>query len=204
MQQGLLVVLSGPSGVGKGRIRAALVEEMPELVYAVSATTRAPRPGEVNGVHYWFIDEAEFSRRRQQGEFVEWARVYGHWYGTPGPALRQLLGEGRTVIMEKDVQGARTLRGVFPEGVFIFISPPSTAELWRRQEKRGTETAAEISLRRQAARAELAEACWYDYVVVNDNLAEAVEKVRAIIQAEHCRVKRCLRGVCSALKRGDS
>lgn len=189
---GLLVVISGPSGVGKGAVREALAASMPDLVYAVSATTREPRPGEVDGVHYHFLSEEEFRRRVDRGEFVEWANVYGHLYGTPGEPVYRLLREGRTVIMEKDVQGARTLRGVFPDGVFVFLLPPSVEELWRRQEGRATETEEVLAVRRQAAAAELAEVEWYDYAVVNDDLERAVAAVRAIITAERCRVRRVL------------
>lgn len=195
METGLLVLLSGPSGVGKGRVREALTARMTDLVYAVSATTRAPRPGEVDGVHYHFLDEEEFHRRLRAGDFVEWANVYGHLYGTPGEPVRRLLCEGRTVIMEKDVQGARTLREVFPEAVFIFLLPPSVEELWRRQEGRATETEESLAVRRQAAAVELAEVEWYDYAVVNDDLEQAVAMLSAIITAERCRVSRVLAGL---------
>jgi len=198
MGTGLLVVLSGPSGVGKGRVREELAARMPDLVYAVSATTRPPRPGEVDGVHYYFLSEEEFQRRLRDGEFVEWARVYGHLYGTPGEPVRRLLGEGRTVIMEKDVQGARTLRRVFPEAVFVFLLPPSVEELWRRQEGRATETEESLAVRRRAVAVELAEVKWYDYAVVNDDLEQAVSTVRAIITAERCRVRRVLPDLNSA------
>lgn len=189
---GLLVIISGPSGVGKGRVRETLAAQMPDLVYAVSATTREPRPGEVDGIHYYFLDEDEFRRRVEAGEFVEWANVYGHLYGTPGEPVRRLLREGRTVIMEKDVQGARVLRGVFPDAVFIFLLPPSVEELFRRQEGRATETEDSLAARRRAAAAELAEVEWYDYAVVNDDLDRAVAAVRAIITAERCRVERVI------------
>ncbi len=192
MSKGLLLILSGPSGVGKGRIREQLLQEMPELIFAVSATTRAPRPGEIDGVHYYFLDESEFQRRVEAGDFVEWAEVYGNRYGTPGAPIRRWLEEGKEVILEKDVQGARTLRRVFPDGVLVFILPPSQEELWRRQEGRGTEGPGEMTVRRQAAGGEVASACWYDYLVVNDDLRRAVDKVKAIITAERCRATRCL------------
>ena len=187
---GLLVVLSAPSGAGKGAVRAAVQRRMPELRYGVSVTTRPARPGEQHGVHYEFVDEETFRRRLEAGEFLEWARVYGHHYATPRQPMEDWLRQGIDVIVEKDVQGARTLMDLCPDAVFIFILPPSLEELRRRMLQRGTESPEARSQRLRSAREELHAVDRYDYCVVNDDVERAAGQVCAIIEAEKCRVER--------------
>ena len=187
---GLMIVLSAPSGAGKGAIRQRLQERMPGLLYAVSVTTRPKRPGEVDGVNYHFVTPEEFQARVAAGEFVEWARVYGNYYGTPREPMETWLREGRDVICEKDVQGALSLMDIYPEAVYIFAMPPSLAELKRRLERRGTESPEARRQRLASADYEMACVDRYDYVVVNDDLERAVEDIMAIIRAEKLRTRR--------------
>lgn len=189
-EPGLLVVLSAPSGTGKGRLRRALQELMPDAVYGVSATTRPPRPGERDGEDYYFLSREEFLRRVDAGDFVEWANVYGNLYGTPREPMESLIAQGRTVVVEKDVQGARTLMERYPDAVFVFILPPSLEELARRIERRGTEPPRVREQRLRSAREELLHVERYHYCVVNDDLAAAAQRVRCIIMAERSRVQR--------------
>src|SRR5690606_38848509 len=137
---GLLIVLSAPSGAGKGSVRRELAKLEPDLIYGVSVTTRPPRPGERDGQHYFFTDEEDFRARAARGELVEWSEVYGHLYGTPREPMETYIREGRDVIVEKDVQGARKIMALYPKAVTIFILPPSLEELRRRIESRGTES----------------------------------------------------------------
>lgn len=185
--RGLLLVLSGPSGAGKGTLRKALIRRQPGLVYGVSATTRPPRPGERAGVDYYFLTAEEFQRRLAAGDFVESAEVYGSFYGTPRQPMETLLAAGQDVIVEKDVQGARALRQKYPEGVYVFIMPPSYRELCHRITERGTDSPEMVRQRLGEARKELQWASSYDYVVVNDCLDEAVARLEAIMMAEKCR-----------------
>lgn len=193
-EPGLLVVLSGPSGSGKGTLRRLVQELMPDVVYGVSATTRPPRPGERDGVDYYFLTRDEFLRRVERGEFVEWAEVYGHLYGTPREPMESLVAAGRTVIVEKDVQGARTLMETYRDAVFVFVLPPSLEELARRIQRRGTEPPEAREQRLRSAREELAHVERYDYCVVNEDgdPRSAAERLRCIILAERCRVRRYL------------
>ncbi len=188
--EGLFFLLSGPSGVGKGTIRERLLRVVDGLHFCVSATTRKPRDGEVDGEDYHFLSEREFVRRVQRGDFAEYAQVYGNYYGTPREPMESLLKKGQDVIVEKDVQGALTLREEYPDGVFCFILPPSFEELERRIKARGTE-ADESRLRRLAkAKREISHLPYYDYFVINDDLAESVRRLRAIMAAEKSRVTR--------------
>lgn len=189
---GLLVVLSGPSGSGKGTLRRMVQELVPDLEYGVSATTRPPRPGERDGVDYHFLTREEFLRRVDAGDFVEWADVYGHLYGTPRQPMESLVAAGRVVIVEKDVQGARTLMERYPDAVFVFVLPPSLDELERRIVRRGTEPPEVRARRLESAREELAYVDRYDYCIVNEdgNPRSAAERLRCIITAERCRVRR--------------
>jgi len=189
-EQGLLIVISGPSGAGKGTICTALMEREPNLRYSVSATTRLPRQGEVDGKNYLFMDKEKFIVLREQGEFLEWAEVYGNFYGTPRKNVEAMLNKGYDVILEIDIQGALQVKEKFPQGVFIFILPPSLEELETRITKRGTDTKDVIARRMSAAVKELAYVSEYDYVVVNDQVDAAVQRVRAIITAEKCRLQR--------------
>lgn len=188
--RGILIVLSGPSGAGKGTICAALRQQMPNLVYSVSMTTRAPRVGEEEGVSYFFRDKEEFQRLIKEDAFLEYAQVYDNFYGTPKQHVMDLLSEGKSVILEIDIQGAMQVKERFSEAVFIYIVPPSLDILSNRLRDRGTDAADVIDKRLSKASSELALAHRYDYIVVNDVLPDAVEKVASILRAEACRIKR--------------
>lgn len=189
-QQGLLIVLSGPSGVGKGTVCKALRQIAPELVYSVSATTRAPREGEVDGVNYFFKTREAFEEMIRQDELLEWAEYVGNYYGTPSSFVRETLKQGKDIILEIEVQGALKVKEKFPDAVFIFLMPPSLDELRNRITGRGTETEQTIRERLDAAQDEFALIKHYDYAVVNDDVQAACERIRAIITAEHCSKKR--------------
>ncbi|MBZ4687054.1 MAG: guanylate kinase [Clostridia bacterium] len=186
----LLIVLSGPSGAGKGTLSKLLVKEMPNLYCSVSATTRPKREGEVDGVNYYFISEEEFMEMKAKGEFLEWAKVYDNYYGTPIKKVEEQLRKGNDVLLEIDIQGALQVKKRFSKGVFIFIVPPSIDELKRRIIKRGTDPQEVINKRMSCVQDELSYVSEYDYVVVNDNLETALEKLKAIITAEKCRPHR--------------
>lgn len=188
--RGILIVLSGPSGAGKGTICAALRQRMPNLVYSVSMTTRAPRVGEEEGVSYFFRDKEEFQRLIKEDAFLEYAQVYDNFYGTPKQHVMDLLSEGKSVILEIDIQGAMQVKERFSEAVFIYIVPPSLDILSNRLRDRGTDAADVIDKRLSKASSELALAHRYDYIVVNDVLPDAVEKVASILRAEACKIKR--------------
>ncbi len=190
MPEGLLVVISGPSGAGKGAICKDLLADATELTYSVSATTRAKRPGEQDGVNYFFLGKEEFLRRVDQGEFLESAYFCDNYYGTPRHFVEETLASGRSVILEIETQGARQVKRTFPRGVFIFLVPPSFDELAKRIAGRGTEDHETQLARLAAARDEVKQVSIYDYVVVNDVVKSAADKIRAIITAEKCRVQR--------------
>ena len=187
---GLLIVLSGPSGAGKGTLCQELLRQMPQVKYSVSATTRQPRPGEVDGLHYYFRSREEFQTMIEQDQLLEWAEFCGNYYGTPQFAVEQAIQAGNDVILEIEIQGALQVKKRFPQGVFIFVVPPSMDELSQRIHKRGTESAEVIEKRLQTAARELEYVSEYDYVVVNDEIPLAVEKLKSILLAEKCRVKR--------------
>lgn len=176
-------MLAGPSGVGKGTVGRGLLAREPRLWFSVSATTRAPRPGEVDGVDYLFMSRAEFERLRDEGGFVESFEVYGQYKGTPAAPLRERLGRGDDVLLEIDVQGAMRVREQIPEAVLVFIAPPSREELRRRLVDRGTDDADQVARRLAAAEQEEAMASEFDAVVVNDDLTRAVDEVAAILYA---------------------
>lgn len=190
-RKGLLLVVSGPAGVGKGTINNTLIERNTDIRMSVSATTRAPRPGEINGVHYFFKTEEAFRQMIDEGAFLEYMRVFDmHYYGTPKSFVEQELAEGRSVILEIDVNGAMRVKAAYPDAVLIFIAPPSMSELKSRLLHRGTETTEAIERRFQTAYQELAFMNRYDYVVVNDILDLAIARTEQIISAERCRVSR--------------
>jgi guanylate kinase len=188
----LLIVLSGPSGVGKDSVIACLKSCSFPIHYTVTVTTRAPRPGEVNGVDYFFAEGAEFDRMAERGDLLESAVVHGYRYGTPREQVRQALGAGRDVLLKIDVQGAAQVRRKAPEAVFIFLAPATLVELVERLRARATESGPDLERRLLDIQDEMDDLPHYDYVVVNrrDRLEDTVEQVKAIITAEHCRVQR--------------
>jgi guanylate kinase len=188
---GLLFVLSAPSGTGKDTVIRRLKEQGLPIHISVSVTTRAPRPGEINGVHYHFISREEYHHMLANNELLEHAEVHGNWYGVPRRPVREWLAAGEDVLLKIDVQGAATVRQKVPEAIFIFLAPQSIDELSRRLNARRSETQEDRARRLADAAYELEQQQWYDYRVVNRQgyLDEAVEKVKAIIIAEHCRVQ---------------
>lgn len=190
--RGILLILSGPSGAGKGTLCHALLPKCPELTYSVSATTREPRLGEINGQNYFFLSTEEFNQLAERGELLEWAQVYDNYYGTPRKFVEETLAGGQDIILEIDIQGARQIKEKFPQGVFVFVIPPSLEELASRIIKRGTDSEQEIRKRLSSASNELTHISDYDYVVVNDEVDRAVYKLMAILTAEKCRVSRQL------------
>ncbi|NLG36774.1 MAG: guanylate kinase [Clostridiales bacterium] len=188
--RGLLVVVSGPSGAGKGTVCRHLLEIRPELISSVSVTTRLPRPGEREGVHYFFRTPEEYERMREAGEFLESASVYGSGYATPRRFVYDHLRAGRDVLLEIDIQGALQVKERVEQGVFIFILPPSMKELRDRITGRGTESEDVIIRRFAKAYEELNFVSRYNYVVVNDIARDAARRIEAILIAEHCRVDR--------------
>ncbi|HLR74896.1 MAG TPA: guanylate kinase [Virgibacillus sp.] len=186
-EEGILFVLSGPSGVGKGTVRQRLFERTNNLKYSISATTRAMRPGEKDGVDYFFKSKSEFKRLIDQNKLLEYAQYVNNYYGTPRKYVKETLASGHDVFLEIEVQGALQVKQNFPQGVFIFLFPPSLEELKKRITSRGTESEDLVSHRLQKANQEINMMDYYDYVVVNDDVDHAVSKIQAIIQSEHCR-----------------
>lgn len=184
MESGLLVVISGPSGSGKGTICKRLIDDIDNIMVSVSATTRKPRVGEIEGINYFFIDEEEFLKRINNNEFLEHALVYGNYYGTPKKEVLKELENGKDIILEIDIQGALNVKKNYPKGVFIFILPPSIKELKHRIEGRGTDSKEVIIKRMECVYEELNYAFEYDYVVLNDEVETAVDKIKKIISAE--------------------
>ena len=188
--EGILLVVSGPSGAGKGTICNAIRKIYPDLHYSISMTTRAPRPGEIEGVSYFFRTNEEFEKLIKEDAFLEYACVYDHYYGTPKRKVLDLIESGKSVLLEIDIQGAMQVKERFSEAVFIYIVPPSLDILSNRLRDRGTDAADVIDKRLSKASSELALAHRYDYIVVNDVLPDAVEKVASILRAEACKIKR--------------
>ena len=192
-KRGLLIVLSGPSGVGKGTVRAAIFSKGEQkFVYSISATTRQPRTGETDGVDYFFKTREEFEQMIQNKQLLEYAEYVGNYYGTPLEYVENTLEQGKDVFLEIDVQGAIQVRELMPDGVFIFLTPPDLNELESRIVNRGTDSDEVIAKRMKTAREELELMKYYDYSVVNDTVDNAVQKIEAIIQTEHLRIVRNL------------
>ncbi|MBO1005227.1 guanylate kinase [Pseudogracilibacillus auburnensis] len=186
-EKGILFVLSGPSGVGKGTVRQRLFEKETHLKYSVSATTRKKRPGETEGVDYFYKTKDAFKKMIEQDELLEYAEYVNNYYGTPKEYVEEQIEKGKDVFLEIEVQGAMQVKRNFPEGVFIFLFPPSLEELKNRIVRRGTESNDLVINRLKEAKKEIDMMSEYDYVVVNDDVDKAVEKVKAIIVSEHCK-----------------
>ncbi len=180
--RGRAVVLAAPTGGGKTTIARLLVDGAEDFVFSVSATTRPPRPGEVDGRDYVFLTPEEFRARVERGEMAEWAEVHGHLYGTPRVPLEEALRRGRHVVLDIDVQGARQVRETLPDSILVFILPPSVRTLLERLRARGTEDDAAILRRLETARLELREAHRFDHLVVNDELPRVVEEIRTLVR----------------------
>ena len=192
-ERGLLVVMSGPSGVGKGTVRRALFQMTGhDLVYSVSMTTRAPRPGEVDGVDYYFVSKETFLERIKNNQFLEWAEFVGNYYGTPRDKVEEQLDQGKEVVLEIEVEGALQVRKQMKDAVFIFIVPPGKKALYYRLQERGTDTPEMIEKRMRKAEAEFLLAHKYDYIVVNDEVHNAADRIMAIIRAEHAKTERTI------------
>ena len=190
MKKGFLLVISGPSGVGKGTVLHDLMNTQSNLVYSVSATTRKKRDGEIEGVSYFYKTHEEFEKMIEEDKFLEFAHVHNNYYGTPKEFVEAKINEGKIVILEIDVQGALNIKKNTDNGVFIFLAPPSLTELKNRIVGRGTETDEDIKIRMNNARKELEYIKDYDYLVVNDHLNSAITSVNEIINAEKHRVFR--------------
>lgn len=190
-QRGLLIVLSGPSGVGKGTVRKAIFEEDGiDFQYSISATTRSPRKGEVDGEDYFFVTREQFEERINNGDMLEYAQYVNNYYGTPKSFIDQTLASGRDVFLEIDVQGALQVKSKMPEGIYIFLTPPDLTNLRSRLVGRGTDSSEVIEKRVAAARDELKMMINYDYAVENDVVSRAVDRIKSIITAERLRVTR--------------
>ncbi|MGK4151112.1 guanylate kinase [Kurthia gibsonii] len=200
-ERGLLIVLSGPSGVGKGTVRKELFSQPDtNYEYSISMTTRKPREGEVDGVDYFFKEKEEFEALIEQGKLLEYAQYVGNYYGTPIDYVNQTLDAGRDVFLEIEVQGATQIREKVPDGLFIFLAPPSLSELQNRLVGRGTETEEVIANRIEAANKELEMMNLYDYVVENDEVTLACDRINSIVVAEHCRRERVEKQYLAMLK----
>ncbi len=178
---GKLIVLTGPSGVGKGTLMQKLLQLHPELYYSVSATTRSPRPGEINGQNYYFITRSQFEKLVAQGELLEWAEFAGNYYGTPRAAVLEQIQSGKLVILEIELEGARQIRTSYPNALSIFILPPSFAELEKRIRGRGQDSQEAISRRLNRAQEEIEAAAEFDIQIVNDDLETALNQIEAVL-----------------------
>ena len=189
MKKGKTFIISGPSGVGKSTVLSALLERRPNVYFSVSATTRDPRPGELDGIHYHFMDVDSFRKWIAMDQFLEYAEYVGNFYGTPKRFVDEAMEQGKDVILDIEVQGAIQVTSKRPDTVRIFIAPPSCAELERRLTERGTDSKDKIQKRLLRAKVEFQTAHTYDYFVINDTVENAVKELDAIMTAEHCKPK---------------
>jgi guanylate kinase len=187
-RRGRLIVLSGPSGVGKGTVLRAVLDICPNTERAITCTTREPGPGEVDGVDYCFLTEEEFRRKIDEGYFLEYAQVHLNLYGTPLESVHKILDQGKTALLEIDVQGGLTVKGKMPDAVMVFVAPPSYEELERRLRDRKRDSEESILKRLENARKEIEQIPRYEYLVLNDEIESAVDRLRAIILAEDSKV----------------
>lgn len=188
--KGLLIVVTGPSAVGKGTICRFLLQESSDVRFSVSCTTRPARSGEVHGVEYFFLTHEEFKEKVAAGELLEWAEVYGNFYGTPRTYVEEMTGQGQSIILDIDRVGAESVRSYYPEAVSVFVVPPSMEALRQRIAARGSEAPEAVQQRLEEAPRWIEEGLQYDYVIVNDDLMTAVRQLRSIIDAEKLRVSR--------------
>ncbi len=188
--KGLLVVVCGPSGVGKGTLLDGVLKSDANIKFSVSATTRVPRDGEIDGEDYFFVSEEKFKDMIENDELVEWVKYVDHYYGTPGKFVESSLDAGVDIVLDIEVEGAHNIKNKYPESVLVFVLPPSLDELKRRIENRATEEKETIEKRLDRAKIELSYVKNYEYVVVNDNIDEAIAELRSIIMAEKLRVER--------------
>lgn len=188
-KRGLLIVVSGPSGAGKGTVLAHTIANYPTLRYSVSVTTRKPRAGEKEGVNYYFKTLEEFEELLSKGEFLEYQKVYDNYYGTPLSKVRQQLDEGYDVVLEIDVKGALEVKNKYPDAVMIFISPAKRETIEERLRGRSTESEEQLKIRTKSAIEEIKQAVFYDYIVVNEDAFKGAQDIIAIIEAEKCKVK---------------
>lgn len=191
-REGVLYVISAPSGAGKTTLCKEIIDIFPNLRHSVSYTTRTPRPGEVHGRDYFFVGQEEFTRMAAAGEFAEWAEVHGNHYGTSLATLNGSRAQGIDLILDIDCQGASLLKGRFEGGVYIFVLPPSIEELRRRLDGRSSDSQEVIERRIGNAAGEIKEARWYDYIIVNDEFPVAVEQLKSVLIAEQCRTRRLI------------
>ncbi|HEB73810.1 MAG TPA: guanylate kinase, partial [Candidatus Desulfofervidus auxilii] len=181
--KGDIFVISAPSGTGKTTLVRLLLSRFPTLSFSISYTTRLPRPGEVNGQHYFFVSEKEFKKSIAKGEMLEWAKVYGHYYGTPLTFVQEKIAAGKDIVLDIDIQGAQAVKKKMPEAILIFLIPPSWNELQRRITSRSSDSPEEIKKRLEAAKKEILAAREFDYIVINDVLEDALKELVSIIQA---------------------
>ena len=186
----VVIIISAPSGTGKTSICRSIFRQFPDIGFSVSYTTRPPRLGEADGRDYHFVTEDVFREKVQNGEFAEWAENYGHLYGTSRRVVEEIRSRGEDLILDVEPRGARALKELYPDGVFVFVLPPDLEELKKRLQKRGAEDDEIRERRFQKAKDEIKEVFWYDYIIVNDRLEIAVERLRAIYLAEKCRRER--------------